>query len=387
MADAIAGFAAELLLAHPRPPVRVAWVTTWDVACGIAEYSRHLVAAVDLPGVVLADRRTAAASGVVPAWSLTDPGAVEGLGRAVVRHDPGVVVIQQQPGLFPWAVLPALLGQPALHGRVVCATLHNTQELAEAAGAVREAAVAALGRLSRVVVHTVRDLDRLARLGLMENTVLIPQGAPPPLPPGQVREMTPDAPVLLGCYGFFLPGKGIPQLIEALVLLRQAWPGARLRLVNAQYPQPLSAALVGECRLAVARAGLEAEVEFHTAFLDAPESATLLRACDLVVLPYQASKEGSSAALRSALAAGAPVAVTPLALFEEAEEAVLRLPGTDPAAIAAGLDAVLRDRAARQAVASAARDWLTARAWDSVGRRWAGMLEGLAASGTLVRAP
>ena len=65
---------------------------------------------------------------------------------------------------------------------------------------------------------------------------------------------TQDA-VVVGCYGFFLPDKGIPELIQALSILRQTWPQARLRLVNARYPLFLSTDEIARCKGLVAAAG------------------------------------------------------------------------------------------------------------------------------------
>ena len=392
IADALGGFAADLLLAGPPTPLTVGWVTTWDVRCGIAEYSRHLIEAVDLPGCILADLRTPTSEGsmpgdprVVPAWSIGEPGRVAPLMGLIVRNDLRALVIQHQPGLVPWAHLPGLLNHPTLQDRVVCITLHNTQDLLDEAAAVIATVLPALGRLSRVVVHTLPDLNTLATLGLVHNTVLIPQGADRSLGQTSVpRPLDPGDDFMIGSYGFFLPGKGIPQLIKALTILRRTWPGARLRLVNAEYPLLPSAEEIAECVATVRAAGLEEAVEFRTGFLPHAQSIELLRGCEVVALPYQSSKEGSSAALRSALSAGVPVAVTPLPLFDEAGDAVVRLPGTTPDEIAAGLDRLLRDRSARAAAVAAAETWLSHRSWKMVGERWRGMLGALSSSGVVV---
>ena len=63
------------------------------------------------------------------------------------------------------------------------------------------------------------------------------------------------------------------------------------------------------------------------------------------------------------------------------ENAVIRLPGCDPASIAHGLAAALSDHAGRTAAADAARTWITDRSWTGVARRWDGMLRALVASG------
>ena len=388
VAAPLAEFAAHLLLAPPPLPLTIGWVTSWDVACGVAEYSRQLLEAIPAPATIFADRRTeasapGAAVTVHPVWMAGDPSTLPSLESAILRADPAIVVIQHQPGLLNWAMLAGLLSSPALSARVVCVTQHNPNALLEIVEAERAGILDALAGASRVVVHTLADVNRLAALGLVQNVTLIAQGAAAPLD-GVAAPAVPEAP-LIGCYGFFLPGKGIPELIEALAIVRRRWPAARLRLVNAEYPNILSAAEIASCRESVIRLGLGDAVAFETEFSSHEQSAALLQGCDLVVLPYQGSKEASSAALRSAMAAGPAVAVTPLAIFDEAAGAIIRLPGITAGEIAAGIERALEDVEGRARTVAAARAWLQERSWPEVGRRWAGMLEGLLASRVLTR--
>jgi FkbM family methyltransferase len=407
MVDRLAGIALDLLLAPPAEPVRVAWISSWGVPCGVAEYSRHLVAHLPPEGlaevVVLADMRTPDGAGA-PAgagadagvdagvdderigprirkdWQLGDPACVGRIAAALAVEDPHVVVVQHQPGLMAWPMLAALLRHPALAGRAAVITLHNTRHLLELDAGSLRATLDALGTAARVLVHTVADLNGLKRLGLLGNVALLPHGVPAPRLPRDVRTLAPADAALIGCYGFLLPGKGIPQLVAALALLRRRWPAARLRLVNAAYPAPEGEAELAACRAAITAAGLDDAVESVTGFLPHGRSADLLAECDLAVLPYQSSLEASSAALRTVMAAGVPVAVTPLPLFDEAGDAVLRLAGTDPASIAAGIADLLADPARRAAAAAAAHDWSLGRGWDGIGQRVAGMLRGLSAN-------
>jgi glycosyltransferase involved in cell wall biosynthesis len=262
-------------------------------------------------------------------------------------------------------------------------TLHNTRHLQDVDAAERDGAVGALSGVARVLVHTLADLNGLKSHGLVHNVTLFPHGAPPRSVAPPSRSLTRDDAVLIGCYGFFLPGKGIGELIAALGMLRARWPAARLRLVNAEYDAPESTGEIAICRQLAARLGLEGCIEWVTEFLPHDRSASLLAECDLVVLPYQASKEASSAALRNALGAGVPVAVTPLQLFEEAAAATIGLSGTDSPAISADLDRLLLDRERRESAQAAARDWLAERAWSGAARRLNGLLSGLRASAEL----
>ena len=382
LVERIEAAALDCLMAPLPPPPRSAWITTWNVRCGVAEYSRHLLDC--WPGadrVVLADARTETPKDAGPTrvrigWRLGDEANPGNLADIVAQEDPTVVVIQHQPGLLPWPVLARLLEAPELAERVVVVTLHNTSHLAGLAAAERADIAQVLRRVARVIVHTVADIERLETVGVEANVVLMPHGVPQGRPPATPRALPPDGEPIIGCYGFFLPGKGIGQLIDAAAILRRSWPRLRLRLVNAHYGTPDSGAEIAACRSQVERAGLRDAVEFHTEFLPETESRDLLAGCDLVVLPYQSSLEASSAALRSVLAVGIPVAVTPLAVFDDAGEAVERLAGVGPDDIATGIATLLTEIDRRQDLQARATMWMRSHAWPDIAERLHGLLQG-----------
>ncbi|MBV9539348.1 MAG: glycosyltransferase, partial [Acidisphaera sp.] len=393
--------ALAVLLAPPPTPVRVGWISTWGVRCGVAEYSRHLLR--HLPAspavaeiVVLADRRSIAAAAdenairVRPAWEIGHPDGVAGLLAAVVQEDPQVVVVQHQPGLFGWGVLAQLLA--GIAGRTVVVTLHNTRDILDMTQSERSLALATLSGVSRVVVHTITDLNRFSELGLVDNVTLLPHGVPEPASDAPARTLSHsaspvDAGPLIGSYGFFLPDKGLRELVSAFALLRRDWPGARLRLVNAEYDAPESAVEIAACRAIAARTGVAEAIEWCTDFLPDARSLELLAACDVVVLPYQRSKEASSAALRMALASGAPVLATDLPLFDEAASAIARCASGSDSALAAALSELLADQPMRAELQEAGRAWLGERQWGDIARRLQGMLLGLAAQQGVPRNP
>ena len=266
---------------------------------------------------------------------------------------------------------------PTLTNLVVTVTLHNTRDLLQRDPAERSWAIEALRRVSRVIVHTIADVDLLDDFGLSENVVLFPQGVPTFRAAAPIRSLPRTGKPIVGCFGFFLPEKGIRQLIEALPLLRRQWPSVRLRLINARYDTEESAAEIEACREAAARAGVSDAIEWLTDFLPIERSVELLGQCDLVVLPYQASSEASSAALRTALSAGACVAVTPLPLFDEAADAVVKLDGMDPETLADGIAGLLRDPQRRADSQRNASIWAQQREWGALATRLVSMLKGL----------
>jgi len=68
------------------------------------------------------------------------------------------------------------------------------------------------------------------------------------------------------------------------------------------------------------------KVRMVTDFLDNDVAIATLAKCDLLVFPYQNTKESASGAVRMGVAAGVPIAVTPLPIFDDIEGAI-RLPG------------------------------------------------------------
>ena len=88
-----------------------AWVSTFDVKCGIAEYSKQLIAPLSGLGnkiTVLCDDRTAVGKtakphAVIPAWTLANHSS-ERLIREIVKIAADAIVVQHHPGLMPWSL-------------------------------------------------------------------------------------------------------------------------------------------------------------------------------------------------------------------------------------------------------------------------------------------
>jgi FkbM family methyltransferase len=389
-AHRVANAAVASLLMPPDRDLHVAVISSWGVRCGVAEYSRFLVEAMrqaepSLRVTVFADKRSPTSPdrrdgepAVVPAWQAGAREADSELRQAIAVADPDAILVQHQPGLIPWSELGTLLQGLANGDRPMTVTLHNTRHLLEVEETERRCALDGLALASRIIVHTVADLNLLKPLGLLANVILLPQGAPKPSPVRPARPLSHGQAAVIGCCGFFLPGKGIGQLIESVALVRSRWPLVQLRLVNADYGSVDSAAEIAACRAAAEAAGVVQSIEWNTAFLPIEKLHEKLAGCDLVVLPYRDTKEASSAALRTALAAGVCVAVTPIPIFDEAAQAVFRLPGTDATDIAAGVEELLADQALRTRTQENAAGWLGDRAWSGIGQRTLGMLRGLA---------
>jgi hypothetical protein len=114
-------------------------------------------------------------------------------------------------------------------------------------------------------------------------------------------------------------------------------------MVNAEYPVPQSTELIAKAVEKIKTSGLEKEITLLTAYLSDEACLEELSKADLVVFPYQETGESSSAAVRYGIASGAPVAVTPLKIFDDVAPAVFKLSGTKPEAMAQSLGQMITE--------------------------------------------
>lgn len=381
-------FVRGLAAAPYRRAPRIGWVTTWNTRCGIASYSEHLIRR--MPGEVTVFAAQAADQGapdgpeVVRCWRQSGPESLSELSAAVEASGCDVLVLQFQYGFFEFGPLAEFLTEQAEEGRAVVVMMHATQDPIHVPDRQLSMLADALAKCARILVHGVADLNRLKAIGLVDNVAIFPHGIVDASPVEQsVR--THKAPFTLASYGFFLPHKGLPELVEAVSLLAHQGNDVRLMMVNAEYPVGESRAMIELTRKRIAELGLNGRVSLMTDYLKDDESLRLLSDADLIVYPYQGTGESSSAAVRYGLASGRPVAVTPISIFDDVDGAVHRLPGIGPAELARGIAVLMEDvrmggKAALQVEASAAR-WRQAHRYSRLGLRLYNMLCALSARG------
>jgi glycosyltransferase involved in cell wall biosynthesis len=110
-------------------------------------------------------------------------------------------------------------------------------------------------------------------------------------------------------------------------------------------------------------------VRFVERFITDPQIPAFMRRADLAVLPYRNIEQ--SGVLYTALAFGRPLVLSSVGGFPEiAEQGAARLvPPEDPEALASALRELLADRAARDALASAAAEAAASTySWDRIGQ-------------------
>lgn len=362
---------------------RLGTVTTWNSACGIATYSTKLLEpAFGLDCHVFANDDAVLTRGdhgnIERCWSAGDVDTLDRLKAAIERSGVDTLLLQFNFSFFNLQAFASLLDWA--HGREIrtLVVFHSTADVQhgeqlKSLGELRES----LSQSARLLVHSVGDLNRLKDFGLRDNLLMFPHGVidtPPPAPGARQQAANLHGKTIIASYGFLLPHKGMPELIEAFALLAKDDRKLHLLLVNAEYPVPVSAELAETCRQRIAQDDLAGRVTLITDYLSDEESLAWLGMADAIVFPYQHTQESSSAAVRWGLSTGRPVFCTPLAIFEDVADAVTFLPGTDSQSMAEGLrkniDAVPQ---------SLQEKWLRNHGWSSVSARLRGVLMGLSA--------
>ena len=124
-----------------------------------------------------------------------------------------------------------------------------------------------------------------------------------------------------------------------------------------------------------------ARCELEHRFLEDGESLRLLQEADLIVFPYQHTQESASGAVRFALSASRPVAVTPIDVFSDLGDAVYRLAGTQPEDIARSiadiLEHELRQSTTAKSIELSAAKWRDAHRYSNLTVRLYGLCRSL----------
>lgn len=273
---------------------------------------------------------------------------------------------------YQWLTLPALDAALLPPARPRVMTAHYVLPPRPSRRQLR-AARRAFGAMDAVVAHSEHGAARLREVvGLdPERVRVIHHGAFDYLT--RLPRETPLDPELEGAegpvilfFGLLRPYKGLDTLLEAFRRVR----GAELWIVgNPRMDLEPLRALAAEA---------PGRVRFLTRFIDDAEIPTIFRRADVVVLPYRDAEH--SGVLYTGLAFGKPLVLSAVGGFPEvaAGGAAQLVPPEDPAALAAALDPLVNDDAARAELGEAAASAATGSySWDEAARQTLALYEEL----------
>ena len=312
----------------------IGWISTWNEKCGIAVHSENILGHFSEDFLVLAPKGEVLVredEGFVRrCWNKKSKDFSE-LVSCVLEEEISTVLIQHHPGIILFSNLNVLINNLVDAGIEVSVILHNTKERPLVFRSNRiDKAVPGMQLCRNVIVHQSSDVKRLHEIGVDGNTVLIPHGVYPP-PAGSTGLPIPKGRAM-GAFGFMMSHKGFPELIQAFSKLDK-WD----YLVMLCSKRSDSGAALKECEDAIARLGLGDRVLLQTEFLEQDYAISTLSSLELVVFPYQNTKESASGAVRMAVAAGTAIAVTPLEIFDDVQGAIV-MEGRTAREMASSLD-------------------------------------------------
>lgn len=384
----------------PAPEPRVGWVTTWNIPCGIASYSKYLVRWLSVDKVTILANNTLNLTEqdgpeVIRCWEADEKDNLHNLAHRIIAAGITDVVIQFNFNFFNLNTFAGFLDTMHGYQKRCYLFLHSTADvLPPHAPKSLSQIKTSLVKIHRLVVHCVHDLNHLKSMGCVDNVMLFPHGvdiSPHALARtgGPSSFATHHHPTrqprvdekLIAAYGFLLPHKGIRELICAFEILKKKTPDLKLLLLNALYPAaPASKEEQGLCLEQIKNSPYSNDITMNNEYLQEREIFDRLCRANVIIYPCQTTQESSSASVRAGLATGRPIAVTPLQIFEDVSDVVYTLPGTTPEHMAQGIETMLNNREITSSLMSKQNQWLLSHNWQVLGRQLGNIIKGCALS-------
>ncbi len=359
----------------------IALVSTWDTKCGIAEYSRHLFSGISESMFHVFSNQDALLTDptndeelVTQCWEI---GSLEGIAETISAGSFRVAVFQYQPSFYPISHLQKAATRLVSRGICVVIILHNAAAFVERLNP--EFTAMLCGKKVKLVVHTIDDLNVVKRLsaGLLSNTMQFPHGTPD-LYNGLPNTFSPIPPdeFTIASFGFLFPHKRVFELIQAFSIVRMSKPKSRLLLLNAVINEAV-AGYADLCNNLIDDLNLRDCVAFNTSFLDQDEIRRQLSVSNLIALPYGATTESSSAAVRNCLSCGIPVICSNESIFEEFSGVTLRFNSTSIEDMAANILTLIENPNVLKETLLRQNRWIEQNKWSVISPRFEALLQSI----------
>jgi glycosyltransferase involved in cell wall biosynthesis len=158
--------------------------------------------------------------------------------------------------------------------------------------------------------------------------------------------------------------------LEAVSLLRAEYPHIGLIAQCALHRDNISREFEPVVRERIRQLGLDAHVLLSTEFVSPEEASVLVQLADVLALPYSATGESISGAVRFALGAGRPVITTRSDIFRDVAESTFQIESNRPEEIAAAIRTILADPGLGKELGRKARCQVEAASWERVAEQY-----------------
>lgn len=322
-------FVEELDIKNIDSEIKIGWISTWNTKCGIANYSKNLVNELSLSLEVFGPRDDHVINEeenyVRRCWGI-EKDDLENLTYQLSSSNINVVVVQFNFGFFNLDTLNQFIIKLREQQKVVVLIMHSTKEPKHDKTKKLCMLAASLKSCNRILVHTIADMNRLKNHEIVDNVTLFPHGVVF-ANTERKSEIKKNRQYTIGSFGYFLPNKGLLELIKAMKIIESSGLDIKLNMYNCQYPIPESGELIERAQNYIQKFKLNKVINLVTTYQSDEEIAEKIALCDLMVFPYQKSDESSSAAVRTALGLSIPILVTPLEIFEELQHLSFKIDG------------------------------------------------------------
>jgi len=349
--------------------LKIAYFSTYNAVCGIAEYSKYLTdelarAGADLQIYTWSEQKRADGSNLtqendnIKVFEIEREKLLSGL-----ETDANIIWLQHH---FTFFEIDEKLKSDVLalksQGKICFITLHSTKQILNYPHQTQQNWHDTLYEFDRVFVHSIDDLNTLRILGLIDNVTLVPHGTQN-LAPEQSRRKETDGKFRIGFFGLLFAHKNLPVLLQAFAKFSQN-TDAKLIIIS-PVANADGEAEMQRCRKLCEKLNLDEKVEWNIEFLPIEEANKKLSDCDVIVLPYGQTDEGASGAARIALSACKNVIVTPSRIFSEMKNVTIRAEGFSDEDILEQLEKVKNNEIDAKIYDERAK-WLSENSWNSI---------------------
>ena len=313
--------------------IKIGWVSTWEIKCGIATYSKHLLNNFNNKPIIFSTYETPDNQSIKcwNIWSLENQDiSLNNLYEKIKEHNINVIVIQFNYSFFDFNEFNNLIKKLKEDNIKIIVEFHSTKNDYTASPPKRLEDLK-LNYIDRIFVHSINDLNRLKNLGYINNVTLFPHGVL------DFKNNSKTDNNLIVTYGFFLPHKGLLETIKAMKILKDKGLNYRLKMINAEYPAEISKNLINEAKNLINKLDLNNNIELITEFLEDEKCLEEISKARLAIFPYKDTGESASGAVRYALSTNIDILVTPINIFNDVKECGFVLNGFEAEDIAKGI--------------------------------------------------
>ena len=349
--------------------LKIAYFSTYNAVCGIAEYSKYLTdelarAGADLEIYTWSEQKHAKESNLskendeIKVFEIEREKLLSGL-----KTDANIIWLQHHFTFFEIdEKLKSDVAALKSQGKICFITLHATKQILNYPRQTQQNWHDTLYEFDRVFVHSIDDLNTLRLLGLADNVTLVPHGTQN-LAPEQNKRKETDGKFKVGFFGLLFAHKNLPVLLQAFAKFSQN-TDAKLIIIS-PVANADSEAELQRCRKLCEKLNLDEKVEWNTEFLPIEEVNKKLSDCDVIVLPYGQTDEGASGAARIALSVCKNVIVTPSRIFSEMKNVTIKTDGFNDWHILEQLEKVKNSEIDAKIYDERAK-WLSENSWSSI---------------------